>query len=85
MFYELVVVFTFSFYFFVRENLTLLSVVKILEFVNLAVEGYINPKNLELEVISKYRPGGVVASSLASHADDQGSILVDNRSVTKPW
>ena len=31
------------------------------------------------------RPGGVVASTLASHAEDQGSILVGSRSVTKPW
>ena len=31
------------------------------------------------------RPGGVVASTFASHAEDQGSILVRSRSVTKPW
>ena len=31
------------------------------------------------------RPGGVVASTFASHAEDQGSILVGSRSVTKPW
>ena len=29
--------------------------------------------------------GGVVASTLASNTEDQGSILVGSRSVTKPW
>ena len=34
---------------------------------------YPHPQLLQADI---YRPGGVVASTLASHAEDQGSILV---------